>query len=89
MYVDNVISGANLENEAFAFYEQSKKIFHDASFNQWKLVTSSKSLQERSITTSNLLSDEKTAEELTSLMSPMDKTHLDALMDLKLESTSF
>ena len=33
MYVDDVISGADTKDEAFFFYEQSKKIFHDAAFN--------------------------------------------------------
>ena len=41
----------------------------------------------KSIVSSNLLSDDKTQEDLTALMSPMDMPHLDALMDLNLEST--
>ena len=47
MYVDDVISGADTEDEAFSFYEQSKKVFQDAPFNLRKFVTSSKFLQKQ------------------------------------------
>lgn len=47
LYVDDMIAGANTEEEAFELYVQSKKIFQDAEFNLRKFVTSSTSLQKR------------------------------------------
>jgi hypothetical protein len=46
-YVDDIISGADTEDDAFALYAQSKSIFHDGGFNLRKFVSNSKPLQER------------------------------------------
>ena len=46
-YVDDVISGAGTEDEAFDLYTQSKEIFRQGGFNLRKFLTNSKSLQTR------------------------------------------
>ena len=47
MYVDDIITGANTEDEAFQLYEQSKRLFQEAGFNLRKFVTNRRSLQLR------------------------------------------
>ena len=47
IYVDDVITGAETEEAAFQLYQQSKKIFGDASFNLRKFCTNSTALQQR------------------------------------------
>ena len=39
IYVDDIVTGANSEEETFELYLQSKRIFHEASFNLWKFCT--------------------------------------------------
>ena len=46
-YVDDVISGAGTEDEAFDLYTQSKEIFRQGGFNLRKFLTNSKPLQTR------------------------------------------
>ena len=46
-YVDDIISGANSEDEAFDLYAQSKEIFHQGGFNLRKFLTNSEPLQTR------------------------------------------
>ena len=44
-YVDDVVSGADNEEEADEFYQRSKEILLDGSFNLRKFVTNSILLQ--------------------------------------------
>ena len=46
IYVDDIVTGANSEEEALELYLQSKRIFHEASFNLQKFRTNSRSLQQ-------------------------------------------
>ena len=46
-YVDDIISGANTEEEAFNLYTIAKAIFLKGGFNLRKFLTNSRSLQER------------------------------------------
>lgn len=46
-YVDDVISGAKSEDEAFDLYTQSKEIFRQGGFNLRKFLTNSETLQTR------------------------------------------
>ena len=45
-YVDDIVSGANTEAEAFALYSQAKELFRRGGFNLRKFLTNSKSLQQ-------------------------------------------
>ena len=47
MYVDDVISGAQSEEEAYQLYSTSKKILKQGGFNLRKFTTNSSSLQQR------------------------------------------
>ena len=47
IYVDDVVSGADYEDEAYTLYTASKEILGHASFNLRKFVTNSPSLQDR------------------------------------------
>ena len=44
-YVDDVVSGANSEKEAFELFTQAKKLFRRGGFNLRKFLTYSKELQ--------------------------------------------
>ena len=44
-YVDDVVGGADDEEQAYQFYQGSKELLLDGSFNLRKFVTSSHSLQ--------------------------------------------
>ena len=44
-YVDDIVSGANSEEEAFEFFTQAKELFRRGGFNLWKFLTNSKELQ--------------------------------------------
>ena len=46
-YVDDVVAGANSEDEAYTLYTASKEILSHASFNLRKFVTNSPTLQDR------------------------------------------
>ncbi len=46
-YVDDIVSGADTEEEAFEFYSQAKELFRRGGFNLRKFVTNSKKLQTR------------------------------------------
>lgn len=46
-YVDDVVTGANDEDEAFELYETSKKVLMEGGFNLRKFCTNSTSLQTR------------------------------------------
>lgn len=46
-YVDDIITGASSENEAFDLYTQAKEIFHHGGFNLRKFLTNSQQLQLR------------------------------------------
>ena len=46
-YVDNIITGAKTENEAFELYALSKGIFRQGGFNLRKFLTNSETLQIR------------------------------------------
>lgn len=46
-YVDDVICGAETEDEAFDIYTQSKEIFRQGGFNLRKFLSNSKTLQTR------------------------------------------
>jgi len=47
LYVDDVISGAKDEEEAFQLYVESKTVLQEGGFNLRKFVTNAKSLQRR------------------------------------------
>ena len=47
LYVDDVVSGAQDEDQAETFYLKSKQILREGGFNLRKFVTNSKSLQQR------------------------------------------
>ena len=42
IYVDDIVSGANSEEEAYTLYTVSKEILNHASFNLCKFVTNSR-----------------------------------------------
>lgn len=42
MYVDDIVTSVDTEEDAFKFYVESKRIFSEASFNLRKFVTNSK-----------------------------------------------
>lgn len=44
-YVDDIITGANSDDEAFDLYTQSKEIFRSGGFNLRKFSTNSRELQ--------------------------------------------
>ena len=46
-YVDDIVTGANTEDEAFELYSQSKIIFREGGFNLRKFVSNSQQLQYR------------------------------------------
>ena len=46
-YVDDIVSGADSEDEAFDLYAQAKELFRRGGFNLWKFLTNSKELQQR------------------------------------------
>ena len=46
-YVDDIITGASSEDEAFDFYIQAKDILHRGGFNLRKFLTNSQQLQLR------------------------------------------
>lgn len=46
-YVDDIVTGADTEDDAFELYVQSKSIFLDGAFNLRKFVTNSEQLQQR------------------------------------------
>lgn len=46
-YVDDIVTGADTEDDAFELYSQSKSIFRDGAFNLRKFVTNSEQLQKR------------------------------------------
>jgi hypothetical protein len=46
-YVDDIVSGANSEEEAFEFFTQAKELFRLGSFNLRKFLTNSQELQQR------------------------------------------
>ena len=46
-YVDDIITGASSEDEAFDLYTQSKEILHCGGFNLRKFLTNSRQLQLR------------------------------------------
>ena len=45
LYVDNVVTGAKDEEEAYQLYLESKSVFREGGFNLRKFVTNSDSLQ--------------------------------------------
>ena len=45
LYVDDVVTGASNETEAFRLYQESKRIFKSAGFNLRKFSTNSTQLQ--------------------------------------------
>lgn len=47
IYVDDIVSGADSEDEAFELYAQAKELFRRGGFNLRKFLTSSKELQQR------------------------------------------
>ena len=47
-YVDDIVSGASTEDEAFEFFTQAKELFRRGGFNLRKFLTNSKELQLRS-----------------------------------------
>ena len=47
IYVDDVVGGADSEEEAYDFYKESKTLLREGSFNLRKFLTSSSPLQER------------------------------------------
>ena len=47
LYVDDVISGAKDEEEAYQLYLESKSILREGGFNLRKFVTNAKSLQQK------------------------------------------
>ena len=47
IYVDDIVSGADSEDEAFELYAQAKELFRWGGFNLRKFLTSSKELQQR------------------------------------------
>ena len=46
-YVDDIVSGADSEDEAFDLYAQAKELFRRGGFNLQKFLTNSKELQQR------------------------------------------
>jgi hypothetical protein len=61
-YVDDIITGADSDDEAFELYKQAKDIFQQGSFNLRKFLSSSRSLQRR-IDVAEGLSDPSEVEE--------------------------
>ena len=49
IYVDNIISGAQDNEEALLMYKQSKNLFKAGGFNLWKFVTNVRHLRTRKI----------------------------------------
>lgn len=47
LYVDDVVSGAQDEEQAEAFYLESKRILKEGGFNLRKFVTNSSTLQRK------------------------------------------
>lgn len=47
LYVDDVVSGAKDEDEAYQFYLDSKNVLQEGGFNLRKFVTNAKSLQRK------------------------------------------
>ena len=52
-YVDDVVTGASTEEEAFQLYTESKSILKDGAFNLRKFRTNSPSLQQKIDSTDN------------------------------------
>ena len=47
IYVDDIVSGAASEDEAFELYAQAKAMFGRRGFNLWKFLSNSMKLQQR------------------------------------------
>ena len=61
-YVDDIISGASSEEEAFELFVQAKEIFHQGGFNLRKFLSNSQTLQAR-IDAEEKLSDSSPSED--------------------------
>jgi len=47
IYVDDVVSGASTEEDAYSEYSESRKVLKTAGFNLQKFASNSASLQQR------------------------------------------
>ena len=47
IYVDDIISGADIDDHAYGLYSDSKMMFKEGGFNLWKFVTNSSDLQKK------------------------------------------
>ena len=47
MYADDIMSGADTEDEVFSVYKEFKKLFSEGGFNLRRYLTNSKDLQDR------------------------------------------
>ena len=77
MYVDDVVTGADSEDEAYTLYTASKKILSHASFNLRKFVTNSSALQNR-VNTEEIQSREGTNSQTKSKVEVSEETYVEA-----------
>ena len=74
-YVDDVVTGASTEEEAFQLYTESKSILKDGAFNLRKFRTNSPSLQLRIDSADNLSSNSQSEH-----FDPTDETYADIML---------
>ena len=79
IYVDDMVAGADSENEACTLYTASKEILSHASFNLRKFVTNSPTLQDR-VDTEEVQSKDGTN-------SQTEFTKVEALEEIYVEAT--
>ena len=77
LYVDDVISGAKDEEEAFQLYLESKMVLQEGGFNLRKFVTNAKSLQQR---TNEREGSALSPRDESSLVGPSDETYTKATL---------
>ena len=79
IYVDDVVSGADCDDDAYTLYETSKEILSHASFNLRKFATNSSTLQDR-------INREETPQKINSSQQ-INLPHVEALEESYVEAT--
>ena len=79
-YVDDIVSGADSEEDAFELYSQAKSVFRDGGFNLRKFVSNSKPLQQRIEHAEQLHSTGISRVSVDSLSNALDESYVGATL---------
>lgn len=80
IYVDDVVSGADSEEEAYTLYSTSKEILSHASFNLRKFVSNSASLQDRVEMDERRFKIDSSSQQKIVEVEPLDETYVEATL---------